>query len=111
MEDILSIILYIAAFCVVFLMGGVYGWNLRERFAARVLERLVTKVEEESKPDYIKVVIEKHNDVFYVYNKETNQFMGQGSSKEELEDLLHKNFPGKRFGASEENLAEVGFLS
>ena len=107
----MDFLIILLAVVVAFVLGGVYGWNLRERFAARVLERLVTKVEEESKPDYIKVVIEKHNDVFYVYNKETNQFMGQGSSKEELEDLLHKNFPGKRFGASEENLAEVGFLS
>ena len=107
----MDFLIILLAVVVSFVLGGAYGWNLRERFAARVLERLVTKVEEESKPDYIKVVIEKHNDVFYVYNKETNQFMGQGSSKEELEDLLHKNFPGKRFGASEENLAEVGFLS
>ncbi len=102
------------ALVVAFLLGGAYGWSLRERHAARVLSRLVQEVEEveeKAKSDMIPISIEKHNNTFYVYNKKTNQFMGQGSSREELEELLHKSFPGKRFGASEENLAEVGFLS
>jgi hypothetical protein len=37
--------------------------------------------------------------------------MGQGSSKEQLEDVLAKRFPGKRFACNEKVLKEVGFIS
>ncbi len=90
------------------------GWKLREKRAQEVMEKIVGSMEEElreQQENFIPIVIEKHNNVFYVYNKETNQFMGQGVSRKELEDILHKSFPGKRFGATEKNLIEMGFTS
>ena len=52
-----------------------------------------------------------HNNMFYVYDKETNEFMAQGSSKEEVENNLQKRYPGKRFGCAESNLSQTGFYT
>lgn len=106
--ELLSFI-FLAAFF--WIMGVFAGWNARERHAERMLNKFIDEVKQESKPDMVKVLIEKHNDVFYVYDRDTNKFLTQGSSKKELEETLHKMYPGKRFGATEENLIEVGFIS
>ena len=110
--DILTLVLDLLLLVCVFIMGAVHGWKARERHAERIMNGLLDQFADEvekEKENMVRIVIEKHNDMFYVYNKETNQFMGQGKSKKELEELLHKNFPGKRFGATEENLVEMGF--
>lgn len=113
--DIGTFLLNLVFIAIIFMFGAIHGWKARERHAERVMnglmEKFVEETEKEEHENFIRVIIEKHNDMFYVYNKDTNQFMGQGKSKKELEELLHKQFPGKRFGASEENLNEVGFLS
>jgi hypothetical protein len=36
--------------------------------------------------------------------------MAQGKSIKELENNLASRYPGKRFGATNDNLKEVGFL-
>ena len=75
-----------------------------------MLDGIEEKVQEETK-DKIYVTIEKHNDVIYVYDKINSTFMAQGKSKEEVEDVLSKRYPGKKFAASEEELAKAGFIS
>ena len=109
--DLLLIFLVCMFFYVV---GVVSGWRARERHAERVLSKFVEQAQEESKEvkkNMVRINIERHNDMFYVYDRDTNQFMAQGKTQTELEEILQKRFPGKRFGASEENLIEVGFLS
>ena len=49
--------------------------------------------------------------MLYVYDKDTKQFMAQGSSKEDVEKVLVERFPGKRFACHESVLKEVGFIS
>jgi hypothetical protein len=49
--------------------------------------------------------------MFYVYDRETNEFMAQGSSKDEVETNLRKRYPGKSFGCSESILSQTGFYS
>lgn len=104
MEEILYILLVIGAF----IGGTVYGWGLRERHAQRRLDSLMEKfesvVEKELKDSLIPIKIEKHKEAFYVFNKDTDEFMGQGNTRKELEDALAKRYPNKRFAASPENL-------
>jgi hypothetical protein len=49
--------------------------------------------------------------MLFVYDKDTKQFMAQGSSKEAVEKVLVERFPGKRFACHESTLKEVGFIS
>lgn len=99
-------------------IGALLGWDLRERFATHQIKRFLKEVEEMKAPEEddsdepkIPITIEKHNNHFYVYNKENNQFMGQAGTREELEEVLMERFPGKKFACSEQTLKEIGFLS
>jgi hypothetical protein len=95
-------------YIVIWIMGAVYGWYARERHAQRTLKSLLSQVEETVKTavddSIIPIVIEKNNGVFYVWGKDTNDFMAQGMTRKELEDNLAKRYPEKRFAATTENL-------
>ena len=104
---------YIVVASIVFALGTLHGWALRERHATRTLERFLKQAQEETEEDseLIHIVIEKHNDTFFVYDSETKSFMAQGSTKEELEENLKKRYPDQRFACQEKILKEVGFTS
>ena len=87
-------------------MGAVYGWYARERYAERLINRIFSEVieEAENSEKYIPITIEKHNDVFYVYNRDSNDFMAQGKTRRELESNLAKRYPDTKFMAERENL-------
>ena len=91
---------------VVWIMGAVYGWYARERHAKRTIERFVKEVMPAVQESDVRihVTIEKHNGVFYVYDKVKNEFMAQGSTRKELEDNLAKRYPDKYFAATNEDL-------
>jgi predicted negative regulator of RcsB-dependent stress response len=110
----MEIILLVVFTFVVWIMGAVSGWNAREKHAKSQVEKHFQNIQqfvEEQEEDQIHIIIEKHNDMLFVYDKETKQFMAQGTSKEDVEKVLVERFPGKRFACPESILKEVGFLS
>jgi predicted negative regulator of RcsB-dependent stress response len=110
----MEIILLVVFTFVVWVMGAVSGWNARERHAKSQVEKHFQQIQEfveEQEEEQIHIIIEKHNDMLFVYDKETKQFMAQGTSKEAVEKVLVERFPGKRFACPESILKEVGFLS
>ena len=110
----MEIILLVVFTFVVWIMGAVSGWNARERHAKTQVEKHFQQIQEfveEQEEEQIHIIIEKHNDMLFVYDKETKQFMAQGTSKEDVEKVLVERFPGKRFACPESILKEVGFLS
>jgi predicted negative regulator of RcsB-dependent stress response len=110
----MEIILLVVFTFVVWVMGAVSGWNAREKHAKTQVEKHFQRIQEfveEEQEEQIHIIIEKHNDMLYVYDKDTKQFMAQGSSKEDVEKVLVERFPGKRFACPESILKEVGFLS
>lgn len=102
--EFIDYVLYV----VVWVMGAVYGWYSRERHARRTVERFFSEVAEDidntARSSVIPIKIDRHNGIFYVYNKDTEEFMGQGSTQKELERNLAKRFPDKKFAADKENL-------
>ena len=106
----MELILLVVFTFVVWIMGAVSGWNAREKHAKKQVERHFEQLLEQQE-EKIHIIIEKHNDILYVYDKDTKQFMAQGSSKEDVEKVLVERFPGKRFACPESILKEVGFLS
>ena len=97
---------------IVFTMGFILGWVLREEMAKRRVDKLLEQLGgelEEVAQDLINIKIEHHSGVYYVFNKETDEFMAQAPTRKELEDSLAARYPEKRFAATPENLKEVGF--
>jgi hypothetical protein len=110
----MELILLVVFTFIVWMMGAVSGWNAREKHAKTQVEKHFQNIQEfveEQEEEQIHIIIEKHNDMLYVYDKDTKQFMAQGSSKEAVEKVLVERFPGKRFACHESILKEVGFLS
>lgn len=105
MEDILIYIMFFA-------LGYAFGWVGREAAAKRRVEKFVKELEdvEETPDELIRIKIEKHGDMFYVYGDgDSNDFMAQGATFKEIEDALAKRYPEKRFAATPENLKDMGF--
>jgi hypothetical protein len=100
----MSYLIYLACF--------ILGWKFREYTAVRKITKMMQEVEQAPKElNKLTVKIEKHNNVFYLYNIETNEFLTQGKSKEEIQDNLKARFGNidMAFHATSENINEVGF--
>lgn len=98
------------------IVSFIAGWYVREWHATIKMNQFINKVErntleklEEIRRNVIKIKIEKHEQRFFVYALEDNEFMAQGDSRKELEENLRKRYPGRTFAAEEDNLKEVGF--
>jgi hypothetical protein len=100
-------LILVLLFCIgMFILGGVYGWGLRERYANHMLEKFAKHIIEEqiSTENLIQITVEKHNNTLFIYKKDDGQFMVQGTTFKELNDALENRFPGKRFACSNEHL-------
>jgi hypothetical protein len=96
----------------VFALGFILGWVLREEMAKRRVDYIMKQLGEDLEQiadELIQIKIERHSGQYYVFDKETDEFMAQATTREELEDSLAKRYPEKRFAATPENLKEVGF--
>lgn len=99
-------------YLVVLAFGFALGWTSRETAAKRRVDKFVKQLEEaeESTDELIRIKIEKHGEVYYVFGDgDNNEFMAQGTTFKEIEDALAKRYPEKRFAATPENLKEMGF--
>jgi hypothetical protein len=97
---------------IVLFVGIVFGWNVREIYAVHQTRKFLSQIDftEHQQDNLKRIVIEKQGETFFVYSKEDNSFMAQGGSLKELEANLASRYPGTRFGASNDNLKEVGIL-
>lgn len=107
----MSYLIYIACF--------ILGWKFREYTAVRKMTKLLNSKksededdEEEEEVNKVPVRIERNGDMFYLYNLETQEFLAQGKSKDEIQELLKLRFGNKftvSFHATPDNIKEVGF--
>jgi len=109
----MELILLVVYTFIVWLGGSIAGWNAREKHAKKQVEKHFKNIQEfeEQEEELLHIIIEKHNDMLFVYDKDTEQFMAQGSTREAVEKVLVERFPGKRFACHESTLKEVGFIS
>lgn len=98
------------------LVAFIWGYRFREYLATKKMDTLIGILNEQAKEreqeiqkNVMFVTIEKHNDMFLVYEKDTNKFLTQSTNQKELGENLKKMFPNKRFAASHQNLREVGY--
>jgi predicted nucleic acid-binding Zn-ribbon protein len=117
--DILLIILAVA-------LGFVIGWRVNEHIhqsiltdilkragvtaedLEKALDKLSTEIDET--PDsttkvYVKV--ERVNDQIFMFRKDTNEFLAQGTTAQDLLDSLTKRFKDMEFTITKEDGAEL----
>ena len=97
------------------IVGFYAGWHLHKAVsvhnANKVLSDLEHQMVKQELENIMKIKIEKHNDMLFVYDYHTDMFITQAKDRPELEEKLEKLYPGKKFGATTENLKEIGFTS
>jgi hypothetical protein len=71
--------------------------DIRIRIEMREIENLYDEKIAELKERIIPARIEKENGMLYMYNRETNEFLGQATTFIELEKALREKFPNKLF--------------
>lgn len=72
------------------------------------LQNEINLIRKKVKEKIVLVKIEKHQDTYYIFESETDSFVAQGKTVEELKEAMHKRYPDKTFMASEEHLKEIG---
>lgn len=64
----------------------------------KMLDKVVADVEKESDPrELIMARVELHDDTFYVYNKENNQFMAQGRTLAEVKEHMFQRYSKDKY--------------
>lgn len=74
-----------------------------------VLEEQVKEMTRQIKEQIIHVNIEKHGEVFYLFEKDTNQFIAQGTNFEEVKQHCETRFKGKSVIGDEAQMEQLGF--
>ena len=80
--------------------------DVKERMEIKKLEDGITERLEKFREKVIPSRIEEENGVLYLYNSDTNEFLGQANSFEQLENAMMEKFPGKLFNVPKEELSK-----
>lgn len=79
---------------------GIFYWVIGLWIAKQLLVMMITnavkKHIEENPEEYggeILLYVEKHHDMLYCYRKDTDEFVGQGKTMQEIADIFIKRFP------------------
>ena len=100
-------------------IADIFFWLIAIWLVMKVIEKYLTArneilredleaVSKKIKETIVNVNIERHGDIFYVFEKETNNFIAQGQSMSEIKEVMQKRFPKKTFVATEEHVKESG---
>ena len=73
------------------------------------LEAQIKDLTQKVKDQIIHVNIEKHGNVFYLFEKDTNRFIAQGSNFEEVKNHCETRFKNKSVVADEAQMDQLGF--
>lgn len=73
-----------------------------------VLHKQLEEINKKVKELIVRVTIEKHGDIFYIFEKETDRFVAQGRTADEIKEVMQKRFPEKTFIATDEEIKRTG---
>lgn len=93
-----------------FLIGFILGWVALRALINRKMRRMLDSIANEPLPEKKTINLDfvKMDHAILAYNRDTQQFLAQGSTREEITALLLKRFPDTSFMANTKNLEEVG---
>lgn len=74
-----------------------------------ILQEEINEMAEQIKNNFIRVDIEKHDNMFYLYEKDTREFIAQGSNFEEVKQRCEDRFKGKAVVADETQMKMFDF--
>lgn len=76
----------------------------------RKMKHMLDSIANEPHPPQIKIMninLVRMDHAVLAYDSDTDMFLGQGTTKDELVELLRKRFPNTNFMAKSHNLKEI----
>jgi hypothetical protein len=73
------------------------------------LKEQIKDMTSQIKDNFIYVNIEKHGEMFYLFEKETNRFIAQGSNFDEIKEHCLTRFKDKSVITDEYQMDQLGF--
>jgi hypothetical protein len=80
--------------------------EVKNRALAEEIDQLQQRIENR----FIQVDIEKHGDVFYLFEKKTGNFIAQGINMEQLKAHCDTRFKNKVIFANDDELKSAGLI-
>ena len=81
--------------------------HIRVQMLEKRIEQKIDAVLTEYRKNIIDSKIEYVNNTYFLYNKDTNEFLGQGSTFEELESFVRQKYPDKKFNVPQSELNQL----
>lgn len=75
-----------------------------------VLKEELEQLQQRVKEKFIQVNIEKHGNVYYLFEKDTDRFIAQGTNMDELKAHCDARFKNKVIFANDDELKSAGLL-
>ena len=106
--------------CIGFFIGrAYYAYKLSEMLKTdpeqmiNLLKEIQTRQKEQKNNDVREMTIEKENDVFYFYDKDTHEFLSQGNTIDQALEKLIERYPGVDFISyvQEDDANRMGLIS
>lgn len=98
-------------YLIIFIFGFVTGWLVLRtivQYRVKQVKDILMQTIEKSMPEEVMITFSKEGDLIQVHNSDTQEFLAQGSSKEEIVKILEDRWPDKVFRASSKNMEEMG---
>ena len=84
------------------------GWNCRELRAYLWLRKNVSYEEEEEKDfSRVQIIVDIKDDMIFIYERDTLQYLAHCKDHEVIEKMLVEKFPDKTFAASPQDLLKL----
>lgn len=103
MDFVVDIIFWLV---VIWLVMKVWGKYLTAKNEALVEQ--IKDMQAQMKNSIILVEIEKHDDIFYLYEKDTQEFIAQGTNFDEIREHCKTRFKDRAVVANEEQMEQLG---
>lgn len=81
--------------------------DIRLRIIEKRIENKIQSTLTELKKSVIDAKIEFVNGMYFLYNRETNEFLAQGRNYNELETAARSKYPNKLFNVPQSELASI----
>ena len=86
-------------------------WLLQQAYLRMIREQMIRSMASSPYDATVLVEIVKEGDSFIVYNADTQEFLAQGKTPEQVNSVLRERFPRTYFTATFENAREMGYLN
>lgn len=89
-----------------YIIGFGSGWKRREQVAIQKIAEFESLQKQEQQCTILAVT--RENGVLYAYNEETNEFLAQGETLNDVRQHLKQRFPTGHFAVRKENIDKLG---